>query len=676
MEASLPPGTAPELASENTLSTQTQLTMVAMQREEDGLEVTPQGTDEIRQQEILIEAANKAPTSEGQTTADLEYESQFPRLVPTGTASVGEPAGRVMQKDGSFRFTFECRKVKAVESAKRPPPQSPAGAKSAKRHTLEANPPFTTPVRPPPTQTQSLEDPPSPTLNTRRTAGNTPHGTATLADPETAPRHPELAASEVSISEIARLERVQLKSSEPGPPQSTPTLSKSITTQNQTDTPIFEGDPFNMSTTLVAGSDWDDILVDSPPRTPVATSFQKGKGIDFPLDKYKGMSFKRLPPEVPSVENTTITPMSPAPADLLQGPPAPHLSDEASEANAASAPTVQQMTERPNGGWPTLHQAVNPLENVADIQIEAWKKATGAKLWAREFRAKFEHNSLPLVDKTRSIIKSLAQIEDDELLGVSFPLQKQASTTDRFPPPFNMLISGLTEAQAAFLAGLEVVSTKEITILFMPFDSQRPSFALTICGLTFMHTERASAMVTSLVKNRFLDSKEIVTHIGDCAPMSKDLLVRDITDGITVKYIEVKRSPANGGDFRGWNVYLPPTNLNDSDHVKLINIMRTCDFPTAANGYGFPLRGRDVLQCVNCKSIDHDTPNCPFPDLPGWLGYKPNASAASASQQKAYNDMIRYNDGAPRARGRGWGRGRGGRGGGLYGGRGGRGNWN
>ncbi|KAG6897499.1 hypothetical protein C0992_000929 [Termitomyces sp. T32_za158] len=102
------------------------------------------------------------------------------------------------------------------------------------------------------------------------------------------------------------------------------------------------------------------------------------------------------------------------------------------------------------------------------------------------------------VDKTRALIKGLVNIRNNEDFGVSFPLQKVAVEADRFPPLYHMLISGLMQQQAEYLANLEIVSTKEAKIIFRAFENPRPSFALTIHGLTFTNSVGAPPKVTNI----------------------------------------------------------------------------------------------------------------------------------------------------------------------------------
>ncbi|KAG6879804.1 hypothetical protein C0992_011355 [Termitomyces sp. T32_za158] len=328
-----------------------------------------------------------------------------------------------------------------------------------------------------------------------------------------------------------------------------------------------------------------------------------------------------------------------------------------------------RRTATPNGGWPKVQLISSPLDNVSKLHVEAWNKVTTAKLWARLFRGKYQQNSLATVDKTREIIKNLVSVESDISLGVCFPHQERVIKSNRFPLPYHMLISGLTEEQVNYLTGLEVVSTPDATIFFKPFEDPRPSFVATLSGLTFMNSENAQRKVTDLIQKRLLGSHDITSHVLKNSSLPVSRAMNEVLENISVQYIEVKRSTARGGNFRGWNIYLHNSSLSDEDHAKLIRLMRACDYPTVF-GCGIPLRGKDILLCINCKSIDHDTPNCPFPHIPGWLGYKPK----STNKLSPYDDLTNSrNQDSASNRGRGGDRGNGGRGGRFNSRRGGRG---
>ncbi|KAG6884550.1 hypothetical protein C0993_010175, partial [Termitomyces sp. T159_Od127] len=164
--------------------------------------------------------------------------------------------------------------------------------------------------------------------------------------------------------------------------------------------------------------------------------------------------------------------------------------------------TGLQRTATLNGGWPKIHLVLNPLENITLPQVKAWKKVATTKLWARLFRG-------------------LIHIKNDIALGVSFSLQDTSKESECFPTPYHMLISGTVPEQAEYLVNLEVISTKEATVVFKPFRDQHPSFVLTICGLTFHDLPEAHKAVKALMVSCLKDSEVMMKHIDNCMPMLK-----------------------------------------------------------------------------------------------------------------------------------------------------------
>lgn len=106
--------------------------------------------------------------------------------------------------------------------------------------------------------------------------------------------------------------------------------------------------------------------------------------------------------------------------------------------------------------------------------------------------------------------------------------------SDCFPSPYHMLISGLTDKQNDYLASLEIVSTKDITLIFKPFEDIRPTFVMTIYGLTFVDSAEARSAVTSLIVNGIQDSEHVIKHIVECAPAHPDRVANDILNNILV----------------------------------------------------------------------------------------------------------------------------------------------
>lgn len=552
-------------------------------------------------------------------------DTNFPPLPPS---SAQREVGVTKPCLGKIRLTLGRKKPRVSDSAKRPQPSSPLIDRSSKRHTSIAVPPLGTPVLPTIQPTQDDCSSPSPPTNAQAKQPTFTFG-----------RDFGLARNM---------------------PQPTDTIP-------------------DQSATAVENSAWDEILVDSPIVLPAHINTTMGASPIFNAasqwhetpNRMHNTPQKHGPNELNSLGLSNVNTHQQERRDEI-------YRDVKTDNNITTNAAGLQRTAIPNGGWPKIHLGIHPLENVTASQVESWKRVSTSKVWARLFRSKYEPNSLATVDRTRALLKNLVRVESDVALGVSFPLQEHATECDQFPPPYHMMISGLSERQIDHLISLEIVSTKDIMIIFKPFEDARPTFVMTIYGLTFVDLEEACSAVTTLIVNGIQDSEQVIKHIVECAPEQPDRVASDILNNISVKFLEVKRSKANGGDFRGWNVFLHHSYLTDDDHIKLIQLMRLCTFPSATAGFGLPLLGKDTLLCVSCKSIDHDTPNCPFPDLPGWLSYKPTQVPQGQTLQSAYNkeadcNTVNYH------RGRGMGRGRGGgsvRGGRPYGRQAFRGHWN
>ncbi|KAG6867547.1 hypothetical protein C0993_001348 [Termitomyces sp. T159_Od127] len=464
-----------------------------------------------------------------------QAEEDFPplptRANPNVTASSEPRTGRV-------RLIFGKSQTQGPESTKHQQPPSPMKDRTPKRHTSEAVPSICTPKR----------------LTTRTGVmftSTTPHSGSREADTlrEQSPSVADSPTGRPSPTASQQPE-IDMTGDRNGP------LNGSYQQTNR-DSMEVDQDFADQSATAIADYEWDDILNDTPSIShPSCTPFRFSiPSTEIPTPQ--NLSHPKASANIDARRSPLTTPNTPLLATKRINKQSNNTgihSDTKEEDHIVTNSAGLQRTATPNGGWPKIHLDSNPLDNVAPAQITAWKKVVTGKLWARIFRGKYEQNSLGTVDKTRAIIKSLILIENDVTLGVSFPQQERSMDSDRFPTPYHMLVSGLTHAQVEHLTRLEIVSTKEITVIFKPFKDQRPSFVLTIYGLTFNDSQEAHTMVTDLVKTCIKDSEQIMKHILECAPQLKDRVLNDILNNISVKFLDVKRSAANGGPHQTYPI--------------------------------------------------------------------------------------------------------------------------
>ncbi|KAG6896344.1 hypothetical protein C0993_008523 [Termitomyces sp. T159_Od127] len=420
-------------------------------------------------------------------------------------------------RETKFKFMFNGIPVRSSESSKRPHTLSPLkGERNPKRRTSALNPaqaqewhPNNSPRSHESTTTTS--SPPQNANNLSHQQG-TPVTTREMGTPKREEQEPQLSGQWLSPTPLPLLQ--------PRPRRST--TSKLPHAQVTEDTNMELDQARSLSPTpLTTGEDWDEMMEDiRASLTPITPSNNRATQ---ELSRSTGGQQRNLYLTQRDVGMGTLG------QDRDVRTP-----EEASQTKEVT------KTARPNGGWPKMHLVSSPLENVADSQVLAWNKVKTAKLWARIFRAKYEQNSLATVDKTRELIKSLIHIEDDVSLGMSFPQQKRHIDSDRFPLPYHMLISGLSREQVEHLIALEVVATTEVTVIFKPFEDQRPTFVMTISGLTYTESPGATQAVIELVHEHILDTKEIIQLATECSQAPRDQAIVEIMDNITAKYIKVK----------------------------------------------------------------------------------------------------------------------------------------
>ncbi|KAG6896323.1 hypothetical protein C0992_009081 [Termitomyces sp. T32_za158] len=327
------------------------------------------------------------------------------------------------------------------------------------------------------------------------------------------------------------------------------------------------------------------------------------------------------------------SPPPPAHEDLqtLEGD-APELWIETTSENVTTNGKGLRRTATPEGGWPQIHLAAAPTFNIAPSTLREWEGISGPTLWVRLYRGRYEPlvaGRTNTVDACKSVVKNLVFVEHDEDLAVVFPDQDLPAESDnKFPHPYHLLVTGLQQQQIDRLAELQVVSTPESTLIFLPQQAPRPLYILTISGLTYQDTPRAQTLVEELARNTFYENPEIRAFVEGRAGPDTEEALRQTLALIRVSFILLK---SRNESTRAWNVYFATDpGLNDEDYSALRQKMRQSRFNTVGFGKGYTLTGRQQPHCTGCKSVDHDSSNCPFSKIPGWFGYRPGGNHDTA----------------------------------------------
>lgn len=289
-------------------------------------------------------------------------------------------------------------------------------------------------------------------------------------------------------------------------------------------------------------------------------------------------------------------------------------------------------TATPPGGWPRVYLAANPAFNIAAETLNDWENVAEPTVWARLYRARYkptEAGKMRTGDMIKNVIKKLVYVRHDESVAVIFPEQDLPPKNDnRYPHPYHLLVVGLEPQQAQRLLDLEVVATREATIFFLPRNPPRSLYILTMKGLTYNDTEGARELVEDLARRTFQMSPEIRAIIENHADHLTEEELDHILD-VRASFLPLKQ---RANVVRCWNLYFTnDPGFKEEEYKTLRKKMRACVFKTLTFGKGHGLTRADEQPiCTGCKSTDHDSYNCPFSRLPGWLGYRPSGPGFTA----------------------------------------------
>ncbi|KAJ7219858.1 hypothetical protein C8J57DRAFT_1536909 [Mycena rebaudengoi] len=233
-----------------------------------------------------------------------------------------------------------------------------------------------------------------------------------------------------------------------------------------------------------------------------------------------------------------------------------------------------------------------------------------------------------------------------------------ASAADaRLPTPPAFAVAGVPPALGAELLRLRVLCSTAVMLFVTELHPALSGFLGIVEGFTFPNSpqgavEAANAILTTLgTSNNFIQL--LVSH-RDALPanLSIQRVLETVLGSISVTPLELL-SPR--GRRVVWQVYMMVTTTNAERHRAIRTAFSQVTFGTDFNNAGHV---RADMRCRGCFSIDHPTPICPFPLIPGWMGYTATTLAANT-----INNANRGGRGCGNGRGRGRGRGGRGRGG-------------
>ncbi|KAJ6458209.1 hypothetical protein C8R45DRAFT_1031973, partial [Mycena sanguinolenta] len=142
-------------------------------------------------------------------------------------------------------------------------------------------------------------------------------------------------------------------------------------------------------------------------------------------------------------------------------------------------------------------------------------------------------------------------------------------------------------------------------------------------GLTYPNTaagaqEAAAAMVDTM--SRTPNFVQLILSHRDALPPT--WTVQQVLDHVlsSVAVVPIELDSGRGTVRVAWRVFMAVTTHRIPSFNAIRNAFASLSFITTWNNTG---RVRADMACRICPSIDHPTGLCPFPLVPGWMGYTP-----------------------------------------------------
>ncbi|KAJ7863363.1 hypothetical protein B0H13DRAFT_1899657 [Mycena leptocephala] len=196
------------------------------------------------------------------------------------------------------------------------------------------------------------------------------------------------------------------------------------------------------------------------------------------------------------------------------------------------------------------------------------------------------------------------------------------------------LVADIPDHLAQTIVDNRIISSTNITLFPLLYNLPVIGFMGVFAGFTLPNTDAGANVARDLIRTAIAANNEIAQFVQT----HRDALGLQVSAGeawttflesVSVQGIVLL---ANDTNTVAWRLFVdPPTNEREF-WGQLRRLFGKLNVMTALYGTA---RLQRAFRCRICPSIDHPTPLCPLPGLPGWLGPTPATIAAleDASRQ-------------------------------------------
>ncbi|KAF7344033.1 hypothetical protein MVEN_01692800 [Mycena venus] len=194
-----------------------------------------------------------------------------------------------------------------------------------------------------------------------------------------------------------------------------------------------------------------------------------------------------------------------------------------------------------------------------------------------------------------------------------------------------------------------ILCSSKITLFALPYDMPVIGFVGVFAGFTLPNTDDGANAARDLIRTAIAANGEISqfvqTHRDAFGPLvSAEQAWEAFLTSVEVRGIVLI---VNDTNTVAWRLHVAPPTNDRTSWGQLRRLFGRLQVMTARYGTA---RLQRAFRCRICPSIDHPTPLCPLPSLPGWLGATPTtiaaledasrAAAAKAQEQMRFNAPV------------------------------------
>ncbi|KAF7345029.1 hypothetical protein MVEN_01665700 [Mycena venus] len=215
--------------------------------------------------------------------------------------------------------------------------------------------------------------------------------------------------------------------------------------------------------------------------------------------------------------------------------------------------------------------------------------------------------------------------------------------------PALWLVADLQDYLAQAILDTRILCSSKITLFALPYDMPVIGFVGVFAGFTLPNTDDGANAARDLIRTAIAANGEISqfvqTHRDAFGPLvSAEQAWEAFLTSVEVRGIVLI---VNDTNTVAWRLHVAPPTNDRTSWGQLRRLFGRLQVMTAQYGTA---RLQRAFRCRICPSIDHPTPLCPLPSLPGWLDATPTtiaaledasrAAAAKAQEQMRFNAPV------------------------------------